>query len=412
MTPDDAFLQAIIESPDDDGLRLVYADYLEEQGQPERAELIRVQIELARFQEDPSWRDEWEAREQELLRAHGEQWLGPLRGLVSQWTFRRGFVEEATVAVQTVLAQHDALRRVAPLTTFWVDLAGFTPPPHILQAVPDYLAGRHHALPLGRHEGALIVAMPGPIRPAAYQRLDWSLRCPARPAPAEHEQLVEAINRLYGAGTVLPETGEVGSPAAVILVEDVSRYLTDPSMPVRKGTVPFVWTDLARAGEPGAGPVEVEAAYQWTFNGFTLGYTLTGTLDRTKLERLRPPLTDRNLRDVRIGYSDDWLKASQPDAPGVDELIGRLRQPSNRLDWHGGAFVPGGELIDFSPPMKQLILRGAAARAALHRLLDDPQIQNEVVLVLGAVGDETTVPLLIDRYPRALDAATPRRCPR
>jgi uncharacterized protein (TIGR02996 family) len=30
VTPDDAFLQAIIESPDDDSLRLIYADWIEE----------------------------------------------------------------------------------------------------------------------------------------------------------------------------------------------------------------------------------------------------------------------------------------------------------------------------------------------------------------------------------------------
>ena len=41
MTPDDAFLAAIIESPDDDGPRLVYADWLEENGHPERAEFLR-----------------------------------------------------------------------------------------------------------------------------------------------------------------------------------------------------------------------------------------------------------------------------------------------------------------------------------------------------------------------------------
>src|SRR5262249_29603662 len=35
----------------------------------------------------------------------------------------------------------------------------------------------------------------------------------------------------------------------------------------------------------------------------------------------------------------------------------------------------------------------------LHQKLNDPNIQNEVVLVLGAIGDRTTVPLLIESYP-------------
>jgi len=42
------FLRAILEAPDDDGPRLVYADWLEERGEEARAEFIRVQVELAR----------------------------------------------------------------------------------------------------------------------------------------------------------------------------------------------------------------------------------------------------------------------------------------------------------------------------------------------------------------------------
>ena len=51
---DAAFLDAILAHPDDDGPRLVYADWLDEQGQAARAEFIRVQCELARLGEaDP-----------------------------------------------------------------------------------------------------------------------------------------------------------------------------------------------------------------------------------------------------------------------------------------------------------------------------------------------------------------------
>jgi uncharacterized protein (TIGR02996 family) len=47
MSDDTAFLRAIIEHPGDDGPRLVYADWLDEQGQAARAEFIRIQCELA-----------------------------------------------------------------------------------------------------------------------------------------------------------------------------------------------------------------------------------------------------------------------------------------------------------------------------------------------------------------------------
>jgi uncharacterized protein (TIGR02996 family) len=47
------FLRAILDKPDDDGPRLVYADHLDETGRSERAEFIRVQCALENH-DDPS----------------------------------------------------------------------------------------------------------------------------------------------------------------------------------------------------------------------------------------------------------------------------------------------------------------------------------------------------------------------
>lgn len=48
MNTETDFLLAIRAQPSDDALRLVYADFLQESGEDLRAELIRVQVELAR----------------------------------------------------------------------------------------------------------------------------------------------------------------------------------------------------------------------------------------------------------------------------------------------------------------------------------------------------------------------------
>lgn len=48
MNTEADFLAAIRAQPSDDALRLVYADFLQEAGEDPRAELIRVQVELAR----------------------------------------------------------------------------------------------------------------------------------------------------------------------------------------------------------------------------------------------------------------------------------------------------------------------------------------------------------------------------
>lgn len=67
------FLQAILDSPDDDGIRLIYADWLEERGDP-RGEFIRLQCHLARLAtNDQSWA-ELANKEAALLAHHEPSW--------------------------------------------------------------------------------------------------------------------------------------------------------------------------------------------------------------------------------------------------------------------------------------------------------------------------------------------------
>jgi uncharacterized protein (TIGR02996 family) len=97
MVQQEAFLQAILEHPEDDTPRLVYADWLEDHGDPTRAEFIRLQIELAHLAADAPERAALVEREQALLREHGRRWAEPLRGLVDGWRFERGFIEGVQV---------------------------------------------------------------------------------------------------------------------------------------------------------------------------------------------------------------------------------------------------------------------------------------------------------------------------
>ena len=55
MNERDALLKAVCDHPDEDTPRLVFADWLHEHGEPDRAEFIRVQIEHAAL---PDWREE------------------------------------------------------------------------------------------------------------------------------------------------------------------------------------------------------------------------------------------------------------------------------------------------------------------------------------------------------------------
>lgn len=97
MSTATALLRAIREQPDEDTPRLVYADYLDEEGDASRAEFIRLQVGRARLPEFDPRRAALEDREQQLLADHEPDWLGvapdDLDGL-TEWEFERGFVHE------------------------------------------------------------------------------------------------------------------------------------------------------------------------------------------------------------------------------------------------------------------------------------------------------------------------------
>jgi uncharacterized protein (TIGR02996 family) len=91
-----AFLQAIRDAPDDDTPRLVFADWLDEHGDRSavaRAELFRVQCELARWVPELDRRRQLQQREAELLHRHGDEWLGVLPTLCLDYSFGRGLVQ-------------------------------------------------------------------------------------------------------------------------------------------------------------------------------------------------------------------------------------------------------------------------------------------------------------------------------
>jgi uncharacterized protein (TIGR02996 family) len=168
MTAADAhvpFLRAIVAAPDDDLPRLIFADWLDEYGEGERAEFIRVQCELARTSQgrmdlhasvggveeirrrdvddvvrrsDGKLVDRINAlcrRERELSMRHCGPWLqrqlsvpnpGPWietgqvrytsqREPDTEVTFRRGFVEEIACTGADWLRHHAAIRAVTPL---------------------------------------------------------------------------------------------------------------------------------------------------------------------------------------------------------------------------------------------------------------------------------------------------------
>lgn len=94
----ESLLAAVYAAPDDDGPRLVYADWLLEQGDP-RGEFISLQFKRRRGEQTTAD----EAHEAALLKKHGKTWLGPLAPVCSfgkgysRSTFERGFLSTADI---------------------------------------------------------------------------------------------------------------------------------------------------------------------------------------------------------------------------------------------------------------------------------------------------------------------------
>lgn len=114
----EAFLEQITANVDDDATRLVFSDWLEEQGEHERAEFIRVQVQRASL---PAWdaaQVGLKIREQELLKKHGESWLKEMPEIPGvRWEgFRRGIVAVVSfVNFDAMRTSAHACRAIAPI---------------------------------------------------------------------------------------------------------------------------------------------------------------------------------------------------------------------------------------------------------------------------------------------------------
>lgn len=104
----DAFVKAIRANPDDDTARLVFADWYEEHGEPDRAEYVRAACRLARLPlSDPSY-PAAQKRTFELYAEHHEAWTdGWPDGL--EWSFDRGLLTGVCGPLATITANWKAL---------------------------------------------------------------------------------------------------------------------------------------------------------------------------------------------------------------------------------------------------------------------------------------------------------------
>ncbi len=148
MSGYDAFLNEIGSNPKEDGIRLLYADYIEEMGEYDRAEFIRIQIALSR-ETFPRDQKKLEAREKVLSQRHGKKWLEEELGQsgipaslfpqgADHFKFRRGFLSEVSV-IPEFFEQNgaDLFSKIKTLDTLsfgWLNDGGYN---RILNAINE-----------------------------------------------------------------------------------------------------------------------------------------------------------------------------------------------------------------------------------------------------------------------------------
>ncbi|MDY3558296.1 TIGR02996 domain-containing protein [Gemmata sp. JC673] len=138
-----ALFRAVCEQPWEDTPRLVYADWLEENGNPVRAEFIRVQVALAQLPPAEQWLHPLAARAAEL-RKQGDPGKGEVKAgrgkRVKRWSkdlpvlegvewtagYHRGFRNGVVFAsMHTVLTFEEMVTAAAPVD--WVQVKGLRP---------------------------------------------------------------------------------------------------------------------------------------------------------------------------------------------------------------------------------------------------------------------------------------------
>jgi uncharacterized protein (TIGR02996 family) len=145
VTDRDALLRAICDDPDDDAPRLVYADWLDEHGDPRQAEFIRLQIALNHLS-DQALRKHPDADRLLELGRDLKKW----RYVLGDWTklspsgFRRGFNTQWAGHILDFMAAAPSLWRLGPISEINLYFEG-------RRSIPEDLLVEFRTMPILRN---------------------------------------------------------------------------------------------------------------------------------------------------------------------------------------------------------------------------------------------------------------------
>jgi uncharacterized protein (TIGR02996 family) len=112
----DLLLAALREEPDDGLARMAYADWLDDNGDPDRARFIRLQLAADRQPPRSSEAAALSAQAEEVLAGCERDWLGEgWAEVLVDWSFRSGLLDSVTLEPEVFLARGEELFAAHPV---------------------------------------------------------------------------------------------------------------------------------------------------------------------------------------------------------------------------------------------------------------------------------------------------------
>ncbi|MBX9625433.1 MAG: TIGR02996 domain-containing protein [Gemmataceae bacterium] len=176
----DAFVRAFLRNPKDETSRLVFADWLEDTGEPHNAAwagYIRAKAAAARYE---FGRPEWRTADREAGR------------------FADHVRANLDLPVRFFLGYPASVLRLIPGPNITVRLDNVLWPSEVVGLVPDPLAREHSVVALQTQGPALLVAAADLRRGDLVQMLEFVLDRPVVGVRAGHDEIQAAIDRTHG----------------------------------------------------------------------------------------------------------------------------------------------------------------------------------------------------------------------
>ncbi len=180
----DAFMRGYLAQPTDATTRLVFADWLEETGEPHNAAwayYIRLRDEADRYPSD--------SREHRELFRQADAYAPKIRA-------------KLTMSAKRFVGYPKSLLQLLPAANISVRLAGFELPRAALEYMPESVARENVLFPLDLQGGtlwrAMLIAAADPYNRDTAQKLEFILNCDIVLVGAERNEIAETLDRSYG----------------------------------------------------------------------------------------------------------------------------------------------------------------------------------------------------------------------